>query len=156
MTAVIVALCLGTAFGWALRSESARAEAGRWRARCNDLRARLRDVHGELDWWRAKARADAERTLRKRLGPDAWLLYALDAVHREMRPGEEAENLTVQCRWRDTTDEVVLGIDRGEMLPERALRIPATMADDDGYAVDGWAYEEIDIPEPGHKAWRER
>lgn len=150
MTAVVIALCAAFTAGYLLRSHSAATERGRWDNERQRLRKRLRELWGWLEEAEALQLANAGADcLRGRLGADGWLYDALRAAHAEVRPGERAENLTIQTRWRDTGDTVLIGIDRGEQVAERAALLHVT----DGETC--WQQsEDIDIPPADSPQWR--
>jgi hypothetical protein len=147
MTAVVVALCVAFgAVGYLARSVFAAIDRGAER-RARDAsrerwRARVRELQDRLD---ASLAADY---LRDRLGPDGWLYDALAAVYAEARPGERAENLTIQVRWKDSEDDTTLiGINLGDVA-ERAAMLSVT----NGEAC--WQQpEDIDLPDPDSPRW---
>lgn len=148
MTAAVLMLFAGIVIGVLFRSESAQSEAGQWHAVCERLRARCGRLAASRDYWRAVAHAEGVRQQTVRLGGDAWLLGALEAVHQEVRPGERAENLTVQVRWKYTSDTALIGIDRGQTVAERAVLVHVT----DGESC--WQQtEDIDLPPADSPEW---
>ena len=150
MTAVVVAVCVAFLAGYLVRSKSAKAERKQWlAARCR-WRRRLREVQEQLAYaqeQQAVALANTDR-LRDQLGADEWLYGALRTAHAEMLPGEHAVNLTLEVQWRDARDMVLIGIDRGETVAERAAMVHLT----DGERR--WQQpEEIDFPEADSPEW---
>lgn len=149
MTAVVIALFVAFLAGYLVRSDFAATERRdwdasreRWRARVLDLRDRLDRVQGQLD------ESVAADYLRDHLGPDMWLYDALAAVYAEVRPGERAENLTIQVRWKNTKDTVLIGIDRGEAAAERATVLHVTNGDQCWQET-----EDINLPDPDSPRW---
>jgi hypothetical protein len=65
-------------------------------------------------------RSRTAKSLRARLGSEAWLLRALAVIRGEMRDDERAVNITVITR-NGLRDRIAYGIDFGAPMPVRAL-----------------------------------
>jgi hypothetical protein len=149
MTGVAVALILAFFAGYAIRADMAldeedrrEAETGTWRGLCAALQA-------SRDYWKARAARNAGPPLPSRLGPDPWLLEAVEAVTAAMAPGERAGCLTVQACWKDDPDVVLIGFERGGTAAERLVRMPCTDEDGD----DSYMDMEDDLPCAGSPEW---
>ncbi len=146
MTAAVIAACVAFLAGALVRGWFAAVDRGRWNASWDASRERWRGRVGDLE--ERLADAQAADYLRSRLGDDTWLYAALAAVYAEVRPGERAENLTVQVRWKDTGDVVLIGIDRGNQVAERAMRLHVTNGEQCWLKT-----EDVDIPPADSPDW---
>jgi hypothetical protein len=142
MSLLLAVAVLAFIVGYRIRAGRAHSEAEAWRARCALLKA-------DRDAERAHAARNAQAPLPSRRGPDPWPWDALEAVLAAMAPGERAGCLTVQARWKDSDDEVLIGIERGSGGAERLMRTACT--DEDGGEV--FTDEEVDLPCPGSAQW---
>lgn len=142
MTAVVLVIAVSFLAGYLVRCQFAAIDRRRWEACRARWRARVTGLQNRLD---ASLAADY---LRDRLGDDTWLYDALAALYAEVRPGERAENLTVQVRWKDSADDTTLiGINLGDVA-ERAAMLSVT----NGEA--SWQQpEDIDLPDPDSPRW---
>jgi hypothetical protein len=135
---------------WLARGDRDRAvigrllsERGRWRKAWHWMRA-------DRDRWRAVAEEGIPR-----LGDHGWLARAVEGACGELLPGERTVAVTVQALADGPAVVLVSVTDGGDL--NRTVQFPLPLEDDeDGTAVQGWAFERIDLPAADSPEWGAR